>query len=101
MSSNFFTGFFGQYLSKTIIVQTNGQAECIILVTRCTRGYSICQISSFLNFTSLERIDKQVDLPIRMSLNYNRLTDLRRFEYELTGRGVRPSAVLLGSLVNE
>ncbi|KRZ73285.1 hypothetical protein T10_13328 [Trichinella papuae] len=63
------------------------------------------------------------------SLNYNRLTDLRNFEYvcmqlnqllnyansfnygqvtkcvdwesELTGRGVRPSAVLLGSLVNE
>ncbi|KRZ06128.1 hypothetical protein T11_13884 [Trichinella zimbabwensis] len=90
------------------------------------KSYSICQISSFLNFTSLERIDKQVDLPIRMSLNYN---TLRNFEYvcmqlnqplnyansfnygqmtkcvdwksELTGRGVRPSAVLLGSLVNE
>ncbi|KRX26391.1 hypothetical protein T07_10464 [Trichinella nelsoni] len=79
MSNNFFT---------------DRQAECIILVTRRSRvgeklnqtmrkklqtdyesvcgfqsaGYSVCQMSTFLNFTSLERIDKQVDLPIRMHL---------------------------------
>ncbi|KRY89373.1 hypothetical protein T4C_7468 [Trichinella pseudospiralis] len=96
MSSNFFTGFFGQYLSKTIIVQTNGQAECIILVTRCTRAQKKVVVIRIC-----VEIIVQLNTYVPKSLNYNRLTDLRRFEYELTGRGVRPSAVLLGSLVNE